>query len=168
MSLSESQSVSENGENRKILLYDRIQRYCREHSQKFHTNEKLHASERLWSESHFRLVFFRRVNGKPLFFVPQQHYPCMRYPNFLNLRKLFTLYICSTCFACYNTDVRCIQNSKRSSGGQNLERKQGSKRQKIGCFTISVTDYYDFMANLLIQPKMAIISDYNQKLQSFI
>ena len=26
-------------------------------SQKFHTNEKSHASEHLWSESHFRLVY---------------------------------------------------------------------------------------------------------------
>ena len=43
MSLSESQSVLENGENRKILLHDRNWRYCREHSQKLHTNEKLHA-----------------------------------------------------------------------------------------------------------------------------
>ena len=59
MSLNESQIMSENGENRKILLHDRNQRYCREHSQKLHTNEKLHASERLWSESHFRLVFFQ-------------------------------------------------------------------------------------------------------------
>ena len=30
-------------------------------SQKSHTNEKSHASERLWSESHFRLVFFAEV-----------------------------------------------------------------------------------------------------------
>ena len=51
-----SQRVSENGENRKMLLHDRNWRYCREHSQKLHTNEKLHARERLWSESHFRLV----------------------------------------------------------------------------------------------------------------
>ena len=40
---NESQSMSENGENRKILLHDRNRRYCREHSQKLHTNEKLHA-----------------------------------------------------------------------------------------------------------------------------
>ena len=53
-----SQRVSENGENRKMLLHDRNWRYCREHSQKLHTNEKLHARERLWSESHFRLVQF--------------------------------------------------------------------------------------------------------------
>ena len=51
-----SQRVSENGENRKMLLHDRNWRYCREHSQKLHTNEKLHARERLRSESHFRLV----------------------------------------------------------------------------------------------------------------
>ena len=56
MSLSGPQSVSENGEHRKILQHDRNRRYCREHSQKLHTNEKLHASLRLWSESHFRLV----------------------------------------------------------------------------------------------------------------
>ena len=43
MSLNESQSMSENGENRLILLHDRNQRYCREHIQKSHTNEKLHA-----------------------------------------------------------------------------------------------------------------------------
>ena len=43
MSHSESQSMSENGENRIILLHDRSRRYCREHSQKLHTNEKLHA-----------------------------------------------------------------------------------------------------------------------------
>ena len=43
MSPSESESVSENGENRKILLHDRNQRYCHEHSQKLHTNEYLHA-----------------------------------------------------------------------------------------------------------------------------
>ena len=65
--LNESEWVSvslrvcewENSENRKILQHDRNRRYCREHSQKFHTNEKLHASERLWSESHFRLVSIR-------------------------------------------------------------------------------------------------------------
>ena len=57
MSVSESQSISENGENRKILLDDRNRRYCHEHNKKLHTNEKLHARERLWSESHFRLVF---------------------------------------------------------------------------------------------------------------
>ena len=62
MSLSESQSVSENGENRKILQHDRNRRYCHEHSQKLHTNEKLHASERLWSESHFRLVNYNMKN----------------------------------------------------------------------------------------------------------
>ena len=45
MSLSESQSVSENGEKRKILLHDRNRRYCQEHSQKLHTNEKLHAKD---------------------------------------------------------------------------------------------------------------------------
>ena len=39
MSLSESQSVSENGENRKIPQHDRNLRYCREHSHKLHTNE---------------------------------------------------------------------------------------------------------------------------------
>ena len=60
MSISESQSVSENVEDKKVLLHDRNRRYCREDSQKLHTNEKLHARERLRSESHFRLV----INGK--------------------------------------------------------------------------------------------------------
>ena len=57
MCLNESKIVSENGEKMKILQHDRNQRYCHEHSHKLHTNTKLHASERLWSESHFRLVF---------------------------------------------------------------------------------------------------------------
>ena len=46
------------------LLHDRSRKYWREHSQKFHTNEKSHASEHLWSESHFRLVY---LNMKCIF-----------------------------------------------------------------------------------------------------
>ena len=40
------------------LLHDRSRKYWREHSQKSHTNEKSHANQRIWSESHFRLFFF--------------------------------------------------------------------------------------------------------------
>ena len=46
------------------LLHDRIRKYWREHSQKSHTNEKSHASERLWSESHFRLVLSKHLKSK--------------------------------------------------------------------------------------------------------
>ena len=46
------------------LLHDRSRKYWREHSQKSHTNEKSHASERLWSESHFRLVYVRFLSLK--------------------------------------------------------------------------------------------------------
>ena len=38
------------------MLHDRSRKYWCEHSRKSHTNEKSHASERFWSESHFRLV----------------------------------------------------------------------------------------------------------------
>ena len=58
MSLSESQIVSENGENRKILLlHDRNQRYCHEHSQKLHTNEKSHAKGALMVWKPFQTGF---------------------------------------------------------------------------------------------------------------
>ena len=56
-----SQRVSENDDNMKMLLHDRNWRYCREHSQKLHTNEKLHARERSRSESHFRLVSLQKL-----------------------------------------------------------------------------------------------------------
>ena len=59
MSLSESQSMSENGMNRIILLHDRNQRYCREHSQKLHTNEKLHAKGALMVWKPFQTGYFR-------------------------------------------------------------------------------------------------------------
>ena len=80
MSISESQSVSENVEDKKVLLHDRNRRYCREDSQKLHTNEKLHARERLRSESHFRLVFFffekKIVEEKKLLPPARDMYTC--------------------------------------------------------------------------------------------
>ena len=47
MGLNESRGVSENSENMDILLDDRNWRYCREHSPKLYTNEKLHAKRAL-------------------------------------------------------------------------------------------------------------------------
>jgi len=104
MSLNESESQIRHKRLIKsssiILLHDRSRKYWREHSQKSHTNEKSHASERLWSESHFRLVSaaflvsWFLINSNVVWNFCQKFsdckYLCSRVPKVWKISKLFT------------------------------------------------------------------------------
>ena len=94
MSLSESQIVSENGENKKILLLDdRNQRYCHEHSQKLHTNEKLHAKGALMVWKPFQTGSWNfSWNHMKYIFALQKVYPKSQNCFLLKIcKKLFSM-----------------------------------------------------------------------------